>query len=77
MPKTEKNNWHDRGYLPHFEDGESFQFITYRLADSMPQNVLERWRSDVEKNEITDVDFRRRIENYLDQGYGNCYLFRE
>ncbi|HQU82607.1 MAG TPA: transposase [Pyrinomonadaceae bacterium] len=77
MPKTDKNNWHERGYLPHFDDGESVQFITYRLADSMPQNVLERWRLEVETDEITDADFRRRIENYLDQSYGNCYLIRE
>lgn len=77
MPETEKNNWHSRGYLPHFDDGESVQFLTYRLADSMPQNVLERWRLEVETEEITDADFRRRIENYLDQGYGRYYLIRE
>lgn len=50
------------------------QFITFRLADSMPREVRERWRSELETNEITDVDYRRRSEYYLDQNYGSCYL---
>ena len=66
--------WHSRGFLPHF-DAEGFtQFITFRLADSMPQSVLEKWRLDLIRNEITDADFRRQIENYLDQNYGESYL---
>ena len=28
--------WHNRGYLPHFKGNEQYQFITYRLADSLP-----------------------------------------
>jgi len=66
--------WHSRGFLPHF-DAESFtQFITFRLADSMPKKVLGKWRAELTKNEITDVDFRQRIEYYLDQNYGSSYL---
>ncbi len=76
-----KNNipkgWYSRGYLPHFDGGEHGQFLTYRLADSMPQEVLEKWRIELESEEITDADFRRRIEHYLDRGYGNCYLRRQ
>lgn len=68
--------WYSRGYLPHFDGGQIVQFLTYRLADSMPEKVLEAWRGELEKNEISDADFRRRIETYLDQGYGNCYLKR-
>lgn len=40
----------------------------------MPQDVLKRWRSDLESNEITDADFRRRVETYLDQNYGSGVL---
>ena len=66
--------WHSRGYLPHF-DAEGFtQFITFRLADSMPRDVLDKWRSELERNEITHADHRRRIEYYLDQNYGSSYL---
>ena len=31
-------NWHSRGYLPHYEAGLKYQMITYRLADSLPKN---------------------------------------
>lgn len=66
--------WHSRGYIPHIDADEVTQFITFRLADSMPQEVLKRWRSDLESNEITDADLRRRIETYLDQNYGSSVL---
>jgi REP element-mobilizing transposase RayT len=66
--------WRSRGYLPHFDDGEVTQFITIRLADSIPQKVLERWRIELENERITDVEYRKKIEYYLDQGYGSCYL---
>ena len=66
--------WHSRGYIQHIDAGELTQFITFRLADSMPQEVLKRWRSDLESGEITDADLRRRIETYLDQNYGSSIL---
>ena len=66
--------WYSRGYLPHFDSGEIPQFITIRLADSLPQNVLEQWRQELAHDKITDADFRRRVELYLDQGYGSCAL---
>ncbi len=66
--------WHSRGFFPHF-DAEGFtQFITFRLADSMPLDVLERWRSELETDQITDADFRHRIEHYLNQNYGSSHL---
>ena len=74
LPTKPPKGWYSRGYLPHFDGGEILQFITYRLADSLPQKVLERWRIELEHGKITDADFRRRIELYLDQGYGECYL---
>ena len=66
--------WHSRGYLPHVDPGEYTQFITFRLADSMPQTVLERWQMDLQHGEITDAGMRRRIEIYLDQNYGARWL---
>jgi REP element-mobilizing transposase RayT len=66
--------WHSRGYLPHFDKDGYTQFITFRLADSVPQAVLENWRLDLERGEITDADFRRRVEYYLDQNYGEGSL---
>ncbi len=68
--------WHSRGYLPHFDGGEIPQFITSRLADSMPQNLLEKWRRELsnEPNINVDAALLKRIELYLDRGYGSCLL---
>jgi REP element-mobilizing transposase RayT len=70
------DGWHSRGYLPHFDGGEVPQFITFRLADSMPQELLDRWREVLSKESDIDCDtaLRKRIELYLDQGYGECHL---
>ena len=35
-----EQNWHERGYLPHYDAAKKYQMITYRLADSLPQEVL-------------------------------------
>jgi putative DNA methylase len=67
-------NRHSRGYIPHVDPGAYTQFITFRLADSMPQSVLEKWQSELKQGVITDAGFRRRIEDYLDQNYGARWL---
>ncbi len=67
--------WYDRGYIPHFEAGEVHQFMTFRLYDSMPQQLLEKWREQLKmENEGDRMIFRKRVEKYLDQGYGECFL---
>jgi len=64
--------WHSRGCLPHFDGGEISQTVTFRLADSLPLTVVERWKREREKASPREMDsvLRRRIEYYLDQGYG-------
>jgi REP element-mobilizing transposase RayT len=68
--------WHCRGYLPHFDGGEIAQAVTFRLADSLPANLLERWTRELEHLEKRDFDAerRRRIENYLDVGHGIAWM---
>jgi putative DNA methylase len=67
--------WHSRGYLPHFDGGEIAQTITLHLADSLPQAVLKRWRREISAESATnDAVLRKRIEYYLNQGYGDCWL---
>lgn len=66
--------WYRRGYLPHFDGGSELpQFITFRLSDSMPRNVLDKWL----RQGISDVEFRKKIEAYLDSGVGACWLKNE
>ena len=72
--KPRGSRMHTRGYLPHVDAGGLTQFVTFRLADSMPQDLLDKWRSELESGEITDADMRKRIEQFLDSGYGSCCL---
>jgi REP element-mobilizing transposase RayT len=60
--------WHSRGYLPHFDSSETVQFITFRLADSLPRAVVEAL--------LTQDDGIRLIDDRLDAGAGACWLGR-
>ena len=54
------------------------QFLTFRLHDSLPLAVLEKWKKELAQcSEIErEIVLRERIEKYLDCGYRNCYLKR-
>jgi putative DNA methylase len=68
--------WYSRGYLPHFDAEWQTQTMTFRLFDSMPQETLDAWREEISslpKKEY-DLERRKRIDAYLDQGYGSCFL---
>ena len=67
--------WHSRDFLPHF-DGDVTQFITFRLADSLPQNVLNRLKEELAHDKLAENsdEYRERTEKYLDQGIGSCIL---
>ncbi len=68
--------WRSRGYLPHFEGGSIPQFVTFRLADSLPSELLEQWRAELWSlpEESARVERRRRVEQWLDQGAGQAWL---
>ncbi|PWH18786.1 MAG: site-specific DNA-methyltransferase [Anaerolineae bacterium] len=72
--------WHSRGYLPHFDASNICQFITFRLHDSVPAPVIERWKQELHWHEGLSADskeaveLRKRIEKYADSGKGACYL---
>ena len=74
MDNKDPRYWHSRGYLPHFDQDGFTQFVTFRLADSVPQLVLDRWHIELKSGEISDAGVRRRIEYYLDQNYGEGWL---
>ena len=40
--------WYSRGYLPHCDQMELLQFITFRLADSLPQEKLQQLAEELE-----------------------------
>ena len=68
--------WHSRGYLPHFDGRAIPQFITLHLADSIPKKVIECWKQELRHldDEQDRILLQKRIERYLDQGYGSTFL---
>ena len=80
---------HSRGYLPHFKREGASYFVTFRLVDSLPKEVLlcfEREHAEAlrqlpatatsEQAGEVHRELRRKVERYLDQGMGECHLRR-
>src|SRR3954471_12785355 len=62
----QSKGWHSRGYLPHFDSQDLIQFVTYRLADSLPLEALDRIQSSDRPESLRD--------ELLDRGSGACWL---
>ena len=71
--------YHCRKYLPHIEN-QPLQFITFRLYDSLPKEVIERFKAykDALTHEESDKEQQRQLlillDKYEDSGYGQCFL---
>ncbi len=77
------------GTLPHWRQKGKTYFVTFRTADSIPQEKLRLWEEEKKawlaahpephdaetKNEFYDR-FPRRLQQWLDAGYGACLLAR-
>jgi REP element-mobilizing transposase RayT len=64
--------WHERGYLPHCDFPGLVQFVTFRLADSMPESRHGEWEHLLKIED--DREKRTKLEEYLDHGVGECHL---
>jgi hypothetical protein len=76
-PALRPKGWHHRGYLPHFDGGEELiQFVTFRLADSFPASRLDAWKQELKllAPGKANEEIRRRTEECLDAGHGECLL---
>ena len=72
------------GHLPHWFQPEAVQFITFRLADSLPQTKLQELalmrealgRRRTKDGELTAEEERLEeiVEGWLKIGYGGCVL---
>jgi REP element-mobilizing transposase RayT len=83
---------HARGYLPHVKVLGATYFVTFRLADSLPQNILKKLIHEAEEKakaanqkvvqngeppKYRPEDFiNERVEYYLDARHGKCWLKR-
>lgn len=66
--------WYLSRRLPHLDDPYVTQTITFRLYDSLPQVVVQQLAIELRLNPKLTIEQRKRIEGYLDKGYGACYL---
>jgi len=80
-------------YLPHWTQDGATYFVTFRLADSLPQAVVASWKREREQmakaarcqnrplslDEQTRLEklFSQRVERWLDAGRGACWMKRD
>ncbi|HZO99007.1 MAG TPA: type ISP restriction/modification enzyme, partial [Terriglobia bacterium] len=80
-------------YLPHWTHEGATYAVCFRLADSLPESVVETWR--FERNDIVktakqmnrplsaheqerlDQLFSERVEKFLDEARGECWMQRD
>ena len=76
-----------RRNLPHWEQPNATYFLTFRLADAVPQNILRQWKEELDTwrkfhpepwDTATKYEYQKRFqddrEHWLDQGHGECLL---
>ncbi len=74
-------------WLPHWRQADKLYYVTFRLADSVAQPVLQRWQHERDlwlklHPEPWDGDataeyhrrFTQKMEDLLDAGAGECWL---
>ena len=84
-PRADMEN--DARHLPHWRQPGCSYFVTFRLADALPQTKLDSWRKEREQflathpepwTETTRAEwfawFPERLQTWLDKGYGECWL---
>ncbi len=78
--------------LPHWSQQGATYFVTFRLADSLPQSVVRAWKAErealmrmVQSSEQTLIPaqrkrlhqlFSEKVDRYLNAGYGACWMKR-
>ena len=78
---------HSKSKLPHIHQPEKLQFVTFRLADSLPVSVRtlidaqmkafemahpKPWNQSIQQ--LFNAKFRPALQKLLDKGYGECIL---
>ena len=82
--------FHSRGALPHLKREGGSYFITFRLAGTLPAEVLQRFKIEREQLAAHALAAKRpltwreqeevfrwycaRVDAYLDEGRGDCFL---
>ena len=77
------------GNLPHWHQNSKIQFVTFRLADSLPREIVSEIKDAIAKfNNAHPKPWSKEVycryraltgrinESVLDRGYGSCILAR-
>jgi len=94
MPSQDRlaTGLHSRGVLPHLKREGASYFVTFRLAGTLPRDVLLQFKAQRETIIAQATAARRpltwhekedlfrwyslRVDRYLDCGHGECWLAR-
>ena len=84
------SGFHARGVLPHIKREGASYFVTFRLAGTLPQDVLLRFKAERDaimaqaqaaKRPLTWQEqeelfrwYSSRVDKYLDAGHGDCWM---
>ena len=87
LDRTEEIEKHRPNVLPHWQQSDKLIFVTWRLADSLPQEKLAELEKDKASwlaehplpwDEATETEyhetFSNKIDIWLDAGAGECIL---
>lgn len=82
LSKQDSDSWYARGYFPHFDGEGVTQHVCFHLFDSLPQSLVAHWSEELRGAHASGVldatetsrEWRRRIHDALDRGYGCCFL---
>ena len=89
-PRRLVSGFHSRGHLPNLKRAGSVYFVTFRLADSLPSEIIKQLKHEREallqqalaaKRPLTWQEeqqlfawYSDRVESFLDAGSGECWL---
>jgi REP element-mobilizing transposase RayT len=81
---------HTRGYLPHLKRAGAVYFVGFRLAGTLPREVLEQFKRErdailenaksqrspltLAQQEQLFLWYCEKVDAYLDTGHGECHL---
>ncbi len=87
LDRSKEIEKHRSASLPHWQQSEKLFFVTWRLADSLPQEKLAEWEKQKDRwlaehpepwDEETEQEyhetFSEQIDKWLDAGEGECVL---
>lgn len=90
QPSSLISGFHSRGVLPHLKHEGAAYFVTFRQAGTLPKDVLLRFKQEREEilqharaanrpltwheQEALFRWYGSRVDKYLDEGHGTCYL---